>query len=354
MGIVLGKPSNVCEENWSIKMPLDAPIPLDRSHGIPAERQPFEKPTQSTHRLIEYRVLSQLPGIQRLLIGEFNPRDFAQVQQYQQKMWACIETVPPPFRFENPDRKWDVECPWLKPQREYLCCTTWLFFLVTYRYSMFTIPQSRTEVIKSGIKVLQAQERHYRALGAQHYKLYALAFFTLEAATAIMVVFIAFPAENKVLFPTALFHIKESIARMNAIKCSNQFARPAAELLELLMLRAESVLRDLKSASSNSPGSSQENTPQYINSELTPLDPGEKIDFSDYPPSQTLNPSHSDAGSTPPNFDFTCGGIIGPFGPTAQMLEADFMVPDTWDPMILLERSDDSFVGDGYRQDMYE
>jgi hypothetical protein len=216
---------------------------------------------------------------------------------------------------------------------------------------MFSIPQSRTEVIKAGIKVLQAQERHYRALSVQHYKLYALAFFTLEAATAIMVVFIAYPAENRELFPTALFQIKESIDRMNAIRPSNPFARPAAELLELLMLRAESIHN---STSSRSPRSSHETTPQHVNLEFKPPYQGKNFDLADYPPSQTLDHSHSDSGSTPPNFDFTCGGIIGPFGPTAQMLEADFMVPDTWDPMILLERSDDSLLGDGYGQDVYE
>lgn len=365
MSMVLGKPTAASAEDWSITVPLDAAIPVDRTLSIPIERQPYEKPTQFTHRLIEYRALSHLPGLQRLLGGEFNPRDYAQMQQHQQKMKAYIEGLPPPFRFENPDTKWDIECPWLKPQREYLRCTTWLFFVVTYRYSMFTVPQSRTEVIKAGIKVLQAQEAHYRTLSVQHYKLYALAFFTLEAATAIMVVYIAYPSENNDLFYSALFHIKESIARMNAIQASNPFARPAADLIQLLLLRAESIhdvresiRNDINSSSSESP-TPQDITPQYLNSDFKPSFQGESFDFADYIPSQALDLAPSESSSTPPNFDFSIGGIIGPYGPTATVVDNNFMtVPDAWDPMILLQRADmmipgddgmDGFVG-GYGQ----
>jgi hypothetical protein len=369
MGMVLGKPMNACAEDWSITLPLDAAIPVDRTLSIPIERQLCEKPTQFTHRLIEYRILSQLPGIQRLVTGEFNPRDYAQLQQHQQKMKTYIEGFPPAFHFENPDTKWDVECPWLKPQREYLACTTWLFFVISYRYSMFNIPQSRTDVIKAGIKVLQAQERHYRTLSVQHYKLYALAFFTLEAATAIMVVFIAYPSENEELFATALLHIKESITRMNSIQASNPFAGPAAELIQLLMLRAESIhdvredihkdIAHIRTSSSESP-TPQDITPHYINSDYKPPFQGDNFDFSDYTPSQTLDLAHSESSSTPPNFDFSIGGIIGPYGPIATLVDNNFMtVPDVWDPMILLERADvmipedgrmDGFAGGGYGQ----
>ena len=117
---------------------------------------------------------------------------------------------------------------------------------------MFHMPQSRTEVIKLGIKVLEAQERHFRTLNVQHHKLYALAFFTLEAATAIMVVFIAYPSENGELFEEAMSHIKDGIARMNIILNANPLARPAKDLIELLMLRAEKLH---KSPSASSPPS---------------------------------------------------------------------------------------------------
>jgi len=381
MSIVLGKPSKANAGNWSITLPLDAPIPVDKSQTIPIERQPYEKPTQFTHRLIEYQMLSKLPGLQKLLHGEFSSHNFAQIQQFEQKMRALVEGLTPSFRFRNPDTQWDLECPWIKTQREYSCGTTNLSFMVMHRYAMFHIPQSRTEIIKSGIQVLQAQERHFRTLSIQHHKLYALAFFTLEAAAAIMVVFIAYPGENHELFAPAMLHVKESIARLTTIETSNAFARPVKELMELLMLRASNLHKDIDTKPSHL---AQNSSPQYSSTVLQEAKPlpwqTSTFDFAAYtPPShpnqnqnqnQNLDLTNSDT-STPPNrgnnlednaFDFTCGGIIGQYGPIATVVDnVYYTVPDTWDPMILLERDGmdgmggiGGFVGGGgYGQDIY-
>jgi hypothetical protein len=228
-----------------------------------------------------------------------------------------------------------------------------LSLLVINRYSMFHFPQSRTEVIKLGIKVLEAQERHFRTLNVQHYKLYALAFFTLEAATAIMVVFIAYPSENGELFEEAMSYINDGIARMKIILNANPLARPAKDLIELLKQRAEKLH---KSTTSPPPSHPTQPPPllhhnsslsQYSNPNPTPeFKPetwgNEDFDFSDYRPplGPHLDLTHaSDSSATPPGFDFSCGGIIGQYGPVATMIDGNFYgVPDTWDPMILLER----------------
>lgn len=372
MSIVLGKPSKANAGNWSITLPLDAPIPSDKSQSVPVERPPSEKPTSFTHRLLEYRLFSQLPGLSKLIHGAFSPGNYLQIQQYQQKMRELAEALPPAFRFENPDTQWDAECPWIKTQREYSCGTTWLSFLVMHRYSMFHIPQSRTGVIICGIKVLQAQERHFRTLSVQHYKLYALAFFTLEAATAIMVVFIAYPTENRDLFATAMLHVKESIARMNAINASNPFAHPAKELVEILMRRAENLYKEVKPSSSppSSPPQNllpQDSTPPQYSTVDTETKPSawqnDGFGFSDYTPpqGQPLDFTHSGTPSTPPNFDLTCGGCIGQYGPVATVVDnVYYTVPDTWDPMIFLERPDSGMVNftnngveGGYGQDSF-
>ncbi|PMD41813.1 hypothetical protein L207DRAFT_426556 [Hyaloscypha variabilis F] len=377
MSIVLGKPSKANAGNWSITLPLDAPIPGDQSQTIPMERQPHEKPTQFTHRLVEYQMLSQLPGVQKLIHGEFNPHNFAQIQKHEQKMRNLVEELPPAFRFENTDTQWDLECPWIKTQREYSCGTTNLSLMVMHRYAMFHIPQSRTEVIKCGIEVLKAQERHFRTLSVQHHKLYALAFFTLEAAAAIMVVFIAYPSENRDLFAEAMVHIKASIARLSSIETANAFARPVKELMQLLKVRAENLHKEIEfSHDSKPPHLLQDSrTPSYhsanTNTNAQEIKPPHwqtaSFDFAAYtPPALAHEFSHSDtSNSTPPisgagenaAFDFSCGGIINQYGPIATVVDnVYYTVPDTWDPMILLERADgtEGYVGGGgYGQDIY-
>jgi hypothetical protein len=355
MSIILGKPSKAFAGNWALTLPLDAPIPIDKTASIPTARPPSSKPTPFTHRLIEYQLLSQLPEVLKLLSGEFNIKDYTEIQQNQQKMHDLIADFPPAFRFKDPDRQWDDECPWLKTQREYTCCTTQLAFLVMHRYSMFHVAASRTETINSAIEVLRAQERHFRTLSPQHYKLYALAFFALEAATAIMVVFIAYPSENSELFEPAMQIVQESIARLHRIKSSNALARPAAELLELLRLRAESTHKSSGQAAPPNPQSSSPPTIQQIpDIKHTFHSQNEGFDFAAYTPYQNPN---LEIDTSPPPFDFSCGGIIGQYGPIATMIDGNFYgVPDTWDPMILLERDAIGGYGagsGGYGEDVY-
>lgn len=236
---------------------------------------------------------------------------------------------------------------------------------------MFAMPQSRTEVLKAGIAMLQAQQRHYLTLSPQHYKLYALAFFTLEAAAAIMVVYIAFPNENEELFDKAILCIRESVERMRIIEETNPFAKSAAELIEKLLARAVDVHKDYSNPTpshpTNTPPLSQQYNTDYkpsfntqIDSSYTPTPVQAAVDLSQ------LSQSNSSSSLTPPefdfNFDFTCGGLIGPYGPTAMLLDQNFMESDNWDPMILLDRGvvmgdgddgDNGFGDAGYSDDIY-
>jgi len=190
------------------------------------------------------------------------------------------------------------------------------------------------------------------------------------------VVFIAYPNENGPLFGEAMLHVRESIARMNAIKASSPFASPTSELIELLMRRAENLHNGV-SVNAKASSASPSHPPPLIQQDsaesqyTTDFKPSlsawqnENFDFADYTrPSghQGLDLTHSDPSSTPPNstFDFTCGGIIGQYGPIATVVDnVYYTVPDTWDPMILLERPDalngNGFAGNGgeYGQDIY-
>lgn len=186
---------------------------------------------------------------------------------------------------------------------------------------MFHIPQSRTEVIKYGIKILHSQERHFRTLSVQHYKLYALAFFTLEAAIAILVVFIAYPVGNGEFFEEAMAVVKESIASLDTIKDLNTFAHPTKELIELLMLRAEKLHKNTSANTSVTsslqiPTLQDSTPPQYINLECKQSSwENESFNFPKYCPypNQSLEQAHSNTSFIPAHstFDLTCGGITG-------------------------------------------
>lgn len=308
---------------------------MDRSQKIPQERQPHEKPSQFTQRLIEVRLHRKLPEI-RALLAEGGPYPEEFLANLRQEFYENLGKISPQFYFENPDRTWDEACPWLEPQRHYIHAATWLVLLVSHRPYIFTAPKCRTVVIESGIKVLQAQEREYRCLTPEFGKIFTLAFITLEAATAIMAVLIAFPTENAEQVADCLFHVRESITRLYKIGDANHFATPAADILQSLMERAEGIeaLTNLSSPADESP---QNTTMQNLAMQYPPED----FDFNDYSAGSNPGFPQSDTSNAPLEFDFNFGGVVDTFAPTSTMVNGDLTTSlDAWDPMILMGWSD--------------
>lgn len=334
----------MAHQEWTIVIPLDTDIPMDRSLTIPQERQPHEKPNQFTQRLVEFRLHSKLPEL-KAVHAQGGPYPKEYMEKLQQDFYKNIDAASPQFCFEGADRTWDRECPWLKPQREYVQSTTWLILVVAHRPYIFSVPQCRTEVLKAGIKVLQAQERNYRCLGKEFWKLFTLAFVTLEAATAIMAVLIAFPAENGDLIPAALFQVRESIARLKVIGDTNHFAVPAAEVLQSLMSRVEgmdALTGWFARATSVTDDTAIQNYPAQYQTQ------GSSFDFNSYGEVPTVAFPQSGASNSSPNFDVNFGGVVDTFAPTSNMVDGDLTTAaDSWDPMILMGWTDMVTTGDG-------
>lgn len=152
-----------------------------------------------------------------------------------------IEALPAIFRFQNPDRSFDVECPWLIPQREYLCSTTWCCLISIHRIYIFSIRKSRSEVVKCGIQVLKAQQRFFKAVDVHQYKQFTLAFLTFEAAVTMLAVLIAYPAENDEFLPEAFSCLHETICRLQCLSPENALARSGAPIIQTLVTRAKRV-----------------------------------------------------------------------------------------------------------------
>lgn len=200
-----------------------------------------EKPSSFTERLIEYHLHLKLHEIRALEVEGAYPKDYANVECLHQYAVKYIRDIPPIYRFENPDTSFDIELPWITIQREYLCSVTWFFLLALHRPYIFSIPRSRTEVIKAGIGILSAQERGFAHSKAHHYKLFTLAFLTVEAAVSILAVLIGYPTMNDELALEAFRHTETAILRLNAIFYQNALAGAGARLIQTLFDRAGTV-----------------------------------------------------------------------------------------------------------------
>ncbi|KAM0263351.1 hypothetical protein ACHAQJ_001207 [Trichoderma viride] len=242
MSMVLGKPMNIDIRDCWMYPPIDAHIPRNRKTTVPFPRAESDKPTPFTQRLIEYRLQIHLPEIRELAAAGPYPREYATVRRLHQEAVDYINKLTAIYRFEDPNTSFDAECPWLVPQRQYLCSITWFFILALHKPYLFSIPDSRTEVLKAGINVLKAQQRNFQGLKVQHYKLFILTYLTLEAAVSILAVLVVYPADAGVYASEAFHCIKESLSRLHIIQENkNILAGGAIDVIQVLLNRAETT-----------------------------------------------------------------------------------------------------------------
>ncbi|OCT51656.1 hypothetical protein CLCR_08064 [Cladophialophora carrionii] len=239
MGMVLGKPLNFKPNDYTIIVPTDCEIPRNRTSMAPFQRAESDKPNTFTVRLLEYHIHKYLPQVRELEAQGPYPRDYGKVERLHQIALDYIASIPPIYRFENADRSYDVECPHLASQREFLCATVWLFVLMLHRTYIFSIAKSRTEILKAGIEMLNAQQRFFLTLEPHHYRMFTLAYLTVEPCVSMLAVLIAFPCENADLVAEAFRCIKESLSRVNTIRRTNRVAGQGADVIHNLLLRAE-------------------------------------------------------------------------------------------------------------------
>ena len=239
MGIVLGKPLNFNYNDYHIVPPTDCDIPINRSCTAPFARSEYDPPNLFTLRLLEYHIHKYLPQVRELETEGPYPRDPAKVERLHQMAQDYIAALPPPFRLDNPDTSFDAECPMLPSQRESLHSTAWLFVLTLHRPYIFSLSKSRTEIMKAGIQILNAQQRFFITLEPHHHRMFFLNYVTVEPCVSMLAVLIAFPHENADLVLEAFRCLRESLQRLNMIRGANKGAGQGADVIKDLLIRAE-------------------------------------------------------------------------------------------------------------------
>jgi hypothetical protein len=293
MGMVLGKPLNFKYNDYNIIPPTDCEIPMNRTSTAPFERSEFEKPNTFTVRLLEYHIHKYLPQVRELEAEGPYPRDYSKVEHLHQTAINYIASIPAIYRFENPDKSHDEECPNLASQRDFLCATVWLFVVVLHRPYIFSIVKSRCEILKAGIQILNAQQRFFVTLLPHHYRMFTLAYLTVEPCVSMLAVLIAFPHENADLVVEAFRCLKESLHRLNNIRGTNKVAGQGADVIRNLLLRAEKN-RPSPSPTANSGHSSSDGRSSELLGTPSPHGPGQSYAMAQQPALFDNTPSLGD------------------------------------------------------------
>lgn len=177
MCLILGRPGSLDWRHGFPSLPIDARFTetSDRSKTpvIPRDED-HDPPTPLTRNLFLYKTMLPLRDIQDLESEGPCPRDFSKVLKVQQSIMDIHDATPAVFRVDNPDRQWDnrPELHWLD-QARYLHEQMFYFTLVAlHRPYIFHREDSRVEVIKGSLGMLEMQKQLFEGLPRKSWKKY--------------------------------------------------------------------------------------------------------------------------------------------------------------------------------------
>lgn len=153
------------------------------------------------------------------------------------------KTLPSTHRFDNPDRSWDAECPFLPAQRELLVCHTNAFLLGLHRPYILQTERDQDRALTACIAILDSQERLFHAFDVQYYKLYSLSFFTFDAAVMLSVILVSNPGYHIDVFPRALQSLADAVSRLRIIAERITLANTGCTVIQALVARLKLIQR---------------------------------------------------------------------------------------------------------------
>jgi hypothetical protein len=172
MACVLGRPTTTNLNMAPPSLPVDAPVPKDRSKTPVVPRGEYDPPTPLSRALWSYHLMQPLKEILDLEKDGPCPKDFSSVDKLHNELVDLEARTPSYFRVENPDTRFDPlpECHWLPVARVILPQLSKFELMALHRPYIFTRPRSRTEALKASLGMLHMQRLHFMTLSPRMYK----------------------------------------------------------------------------------------------------------------------------------------------------------------------------------------
>ncbi|KAL8346280.1 hypothetical protein RB598_000268 [Gaeumannomyces tritici] len=247
-GLVLGRPLTT-DGDAQPPFPVDCPVPTGgleaRSRTAVLPRGPDDPPTPMTRNLWTVRLLPLLREVARLEASGPCPRDFDRVDQIHREMEALEAQIPPCFRVDNPDTRFDDHpaCRgWLRGVRTILPQLASFGYFVLHRPYVFTRPRSRAVALRACVDMLKGQRTQFEGMAPDEHRSFAVFFGTFDAIVLLATVFVLFPREHPDLLPDALQHFSWAVERFEVLSRRNNLARSAVAVLRAIWVRLQRSL----------------------------------------------------------------------------------------------------------------
>ncbi len=275
MSVVLGRWPLIPDQRCTVSLPQDVFGTPDVSHeGAP-------------NRFSERKLQIDLAKIASGILSSNNGKPCTEPATINTKMEILkvdlIEKLPPAFRLDDPDEKWDEQLPHLRRQRQMFRISVFATICMLLR-PMIIIPASefralsasdrklvvkhRGSLINAAMEVLDSVATLHSLMGGKQSRFFLLSFFTLEPAVLIGIYLMTprlgakegrqtlsalkpsrgMAAQERDMWKHGFLKMEEAFARLKMLSEVSSIARTGLKVLEkmLVMINKSEMARSLR------------------------------------------------------------------------------------------------------------
>ncbi|KAF4447779.1 Oleate activated transcription factor 3 [Fusarium austroafricanum] len=249
--MILGRPGTVDWNQTLPTPPVDAPIPQNRNKTPVIPRGEDDHPTPITRLLWNYELCGPLRAIQNLEVGGSYPMDSAKIDEIHQGILDLDKNMPPSFRMESPDKRWDhlPETHWYPASRYYFASLHEFSKMALHRPFIFNRLESRVEAIHASLKTLQIQKMTFEGLPPDSWRNFMLFFASFDAIVLLASIYILFPREHAEYTDKTTEHFQWTIERFSAMQDRNPLAKSAQGVLRAIVARFKRAMEKTRNGS---------------------------------------------------------------------------------------------------------
>ncbi|KUJ10325.1 uncharacterized protein LY89DRAFT_689606 [Mollisia scopiformis] len=249
MSMMLGRPRLINLDDCDIQVPIDCKFPDEPSTVVPTairNARDNEMPVPISGHLFRYSIAQLVHEMKTNGANRRHPKDYTSIQALHEKAVALMDGLPAYLRTQNPDKSWDLRLPWIPRQREQILDNATSFLLALHRPHIHSSPKSRKAAIQAAIVILESQERVFEITRQYQYRLFGLAFFTIDAGFFLCSTTIMYPSTDRDSSRRIDVCLQEGIKRLEILEHNNAIAGSGLRLLRhcYQLLQNASTTRD--------------------------------------------------------------------------------------------------------------
>jgi hypothetical protein len=177
------------------------------------------------------------------------PKDYAVVRRLHEEISSLVEALPAFLRLKNPDTTWDLDYPYLPQLRQELQVMTNLFLMTLHRPHIISNLESRKAALQAALETLDCQQCFFAQAKQHQYRLFGLAFYTVDASFLVSIIMILFPPQNHETKQKVNHSLQQAIESLSRIKSFNPTAASGLDIVQRCYQKLKSTTESPSSTS---------------------------------------------------------------------------------------------------------